>query len=374
MTEGKVTEIEYLEQLGQALPRTAATFTVRGDGTDPLRVVKRAFKERKRHDHDWVVCLVDCDDHTTLEKAFALARSEGIEVLVSNPCFLRGDVGAESPPQGVGSVTVGSRPSPEPRSPMLTKPQRISCTRQRFVASVPLATAALIVPGVTDAALADETTPDGRGGRGRSQLGVQWSGSALHVRTPGWDSSHDAVQRWVVGHKGHFVSPDDFWAGNGFLCRQLTVPGHGLVFGDVGRVFVDGASQEYVLADIADANTLDLPCRVSHDINPVGSVTIHLEDTFHVASRVTLHAAQPQRSFSPAPTRVTAGGWGRLRRSCGRDRQHEDAHLHPRHLGRQQPAPKCVGMSVFVDGRLSRRVASSPVRSASTAGSRTPPP
>lgn len=87
VTEGKVTEIQYLEQLRQVLPRTAATFTACGDGTDPLRVVKRAVKERTRRDYDWVVCLVDCDEHATLEEAFALARREGVEVLVSNPCF-----------------------------------------------------------------------------------------------------------------------------------------------------------------------------------------------------------------------------------------------------------------------------------------------
>lgn len=87
VTEGKVTEIQYLEQLNQVLPRTASTFTACGDGTDPLRVVKRALKERKRRDYDWVVCLVDCDKHATLEEAFTLASREGIEVLVSNPCF-----------------------------------------------------------------------------------------------------------------------------------------------------------------------------------------------------------------------------------------------------------------------------------------------
>ncbi|RRD03376.1 RloB domain-containing protein [Arachnia propionica] len=87
VTEGTVTEPQYLQLLKQAMPRSIASFTVCGEGTDPLRVVKRAVKEQAKSDHDWVVCLVDRDEHQTLEEAFELARKHGIRVLVSNPCF-----------------------------------------------------------------------------------------------------------------------------------------------------------------------------------------------------------------------------------------------------------------------------------------------
>ncbi|MDO5067736.1 MAG: RloB family protein [Propionibacteriaceae bacterium] len=87
VTEGVVTEPQYLHRLKQAMPRSVPFFEVYGEGTDPLRVVKRALKEQKKSDYDWVVCLVDRDEHRTLDEAFKLAEKHGIQVLVSNPCF-----------------------------------------------------------------------------------------------------------------------------------------------------------------------------------------------------------------------------------------------------------------------------------------------
>lgn len=87
VTEGTVTEIQYLQMLQQQLPRNAASLKLIGEGSDPLRVVKRALRERKDGDYSWTVCLVDRDKHETLQDAFRLATEEDIRVLVSNPCF-----------------------------------------------------------------------------------------------------------------------------------------------------------------------------------------------------------------------------------------------------------------------------------------------
>ena len=87
VTEGTVTEVQYLQMLRQQLPRDAASLKVIGEGSDPLRVVKRALKERKNGDYSWTLCLVDCDDHESLQDALSLATEESIQVLVSNPCF-----------------------------------------------------------------------------------------------------------------------------------------------------------------------------------------------------------------------------------------------------------------------------------------------
>ena len=87
VTEGIVTEPQYLDLLKQKMPRDIAFFDVCPEGTDPLRVVKRAVNKQKMSDYDWIVCLVDCDEHRTFDEAFKLAEKHGIQVLVSNPCF-----------------------------------------------------------------------------------------------------------------------------------------------------------------------------------------------------------------------------------------------------------------------------------------------
>ena len=87
VTEGTVTEIQYLHMLQQQLPRNAASLKPIGEGSDPLRGVKRALGEQKDGDYSWTVCLVDYDNHETLQDALRLASKENIRVLVSNPCF-----------------------------------------------------------------------------------------------------------------------------------------------------------------------------------------------------------------------------------------------------------------------------------------------
>lgn len=87
VTEGVRTEPMYLDKLKQALPRSAPSFKHIGEGSDPLRVVKRAVKEMNRDDFSWCFCLVDVDQHATLQEAITLAEESGVELIVSNPSF-----------------------------------------------------------------------------------------------------------------------------------------------------------------------------------------------------------------------------------------------------------------------------------------------
>lgn len=77
----------YLDRLKQALPRSAPSFKPIGAGCDPLRVVKRAIREIKQDDFSWCFCLVDVDQHATLQEAITLAKGSGVELIVSNPSF-----------------------------------------------------------------------------------------------------------------------------------------------------------------------------------------------------------------------------------------------------------------------------------------------
>ncbi|MDO5285916.1 MAG: RloB family protein [Actinomycetia bacterium] len=86
LTEGEETEKTYLEQLRQSLPRqSGTTFDIKGLGKDPVTLVRTAIRLRRHH--DWVVCLVDVDQHAHLEQALREARSHEVQVVVSNPCF-----------------------------------------------------------------------------------------------------------------------------------------------------------------------------------------------------------------------------------------------------------------------------------------------
>lgn len=87
VTEGTVTEVQYLQMLLQEVNPKDVSVKVIGEGSDPLRVVNRARKERDDGDYSWTVCLVDCDNHESLPNALSLAAEKSIQVLVSNPCF-----------------------------------------------------------------------------------------------------------------------------------------------------------------------------------------------------------------------------------------------------------------------------------------------
>ena len=94
MTEGSVTEPQYVERLHQTLRGTGVAVSVKavGTGRDPAAVVRKgaelrdwALKQRKAYDR--CVCLVDVDTHATLSTAVALAKREGIDLVVSNLKF-----------------------------------------------------------------------------------------------------------------------------------------------------------------------------------------------------------------------------------------------------------------------------------------------
>lgn len=141
---------------------------------------------------------------------------------------------------------------------------------------------------------------------------AQWIDDYLYIRISNWGVGQDAIQRWLIGHKGNFVNISDSRAGNGcidffgeklidshlsrnlplneiyqksahpvrfggdesipirlangmflggghgFVCREVTIPGHGLSFNDVGKRYTNSASLEYVLADIVDADKIKI--------------------------------------------------------------------------------------------------------------------
>ncbi|MFB7378727.1 RloB family protein [Kitasatospora purpeofusca] len=95
VTEGVRTEPQYFEGLAKNLNARAVYVTsVKsvGLGKDPLSVVKEAISRRSNDKRigdpfDEVWCVVDVDQHASLEDACSLARREGISLAVSSPCF-----------------------------------------------------------------------------------------------------------------------------------------------------------------------------------------------------------------------------------------------------------------------------------------------
>ncbi|WP_420157310.1 RloB family protein [Nocardiopsis sp. CNT-189] len=94
-----MTEVDYLNGLKRHFAALPVDIVPIGEGHDPLRVVERAVEERDeaaknakrqrdanlRFEEVW--CLVDVDEHTRLHQAVALAKREGVDAVVSNPCF-----------------------------------------------------------------------------------------------------------------------------------------------------------------------------------------------------------------------------------------------------------------------------------------------
>lgn len=94
VTEGLRTEPQYVEGLNDYLRSRGTTTTVKSVpvGKDPLKVVQKCveFREkaaRRDKDYDECVCLVDVDQHQTLELAIQLAQREKISLLISNLKF-----------------------------------------------------------------------------------------------------------------------------------------------------------------------------------------------------------------------------------------------------------------------------------------------
>lgn len=92
VTEGTVTEPQYFQLLTQQLPRASANVTVRSTGQDPLNVLDKCLElrsdaEARGKPYDWCCCVVDVDQHSTLERCLIEARRSGIEVVVTNLKF-----------------------------------------------------------------------------------------------------------------------------------------------------------------------------------------------------------------------------------------------------------------------------------------------
>ena len=97
VSEGRKTEPVYFNSLKRELRLAMVDVEVVGEGGAPITVVDRAIEmrdERKRHVnsltktmYEIVYCVIDVDTHETLDQAVDKARSNKIEIVLSNPCF-----------------------------------------------------------------------------------------------------------------------------------------------------------------------------------------------------------------------------------------------------------------------------------------------
>ncbi|MEV1243993.1 RloB family protein [Nonomuraea sp. NPDC049750] len=100
--EGQVTEVEYFEGIRdyfRSLPVDIRSCKVIGLGRDPGSLVDYTIRERDKKEkearaqrdaniaYDEVWCVVDVDDHKTLDQALIAARKAGINLAISLPCF-----------------------------------------------------------------------------------------------------------------------------------------------------------------------------------------------------------------------------------------------------------------------------------------------
>lgn len=83
---GRSTEPQYFRGLKKERRNPAVRVDVRDKGVDPAGLVRHAASLRDARDYDHVWCVVDVDQFD-VARAFALARMEGINLAVSNPCF-----------------------------------------------------------------------------------------------------------------------------------------------------------------------------------------------------------------------------------------------------------------------------------------------
>lgn len=86
--EGRVTEPQYLDLLKQVI-RGPVSVTIVGMGADPARVLHEAEKKARAagEKYDWICCVVDVDQHTTLDEMLRVARKSGEFVVVTNLKF-----------------------------------------------------------------------------------------------------------------------------------------------------------------------------------------------------------------------------------------------------------------------------------------------
>ncbi|OOR89468.1 hypothetical protein B0181_07280 [Moraxella caviae] len=90
--EGIKTEKTYFEGLINYEKLSSVNVQVfSGRGSDPKSVVETAIQEKEKQsqhlDFDEVFCVIDRDTHTTFKEAKKLAKDNGIELIISYPCF-----------------------------------------------------------------------------------------------------------------------------------------------------------------------------------------------------------------------------------------------------------------------------------------------
>ncbi|MCH0565350.1 RloB family protein [Streptomyces sp. MUM 2J] len=93
--EGANTEPQYFEKFTASIRAKAVrVVSVKpvGVGRDPLSVVNEAkrlrdLEKRGGDPYDAVWCVVDVDEHASLERACIEASRLGIEIAISSPCF-----------------------------------------------------------------------------------------------------------------------------------------------------------------------------------------------------------------------------------------------------------------------------------------------
>lgn len=83
------TECDYLRGLIAAVANPAVTVRIIAKPSAPSQLVRYAVGQRNQAqgDFDEVWCVFDVDEFQDVQRAVDMAREEGIETAVSNPCF-----------------------------------------------------------------------------------------------------------------------------------------------------------------------------------------------------------------------------------------------------------------------------------------------
>lgn len=90
VTEGEITEVQYLQGLLQHLRTAGVTVipcSVKGGGGEPSRVLAKARKLAAKGDYEAVWIVVDVDDHPSLPDVLREGAGGTEAIVVSNPQF-----------------------------------------------------------------------------------------------------------------------------------------------------------------------------------------------------------------------------------------------------------------------------------------------
>lgn len=90
VTEGEITEVQYLQGLIQHLRTAGVTvvpYALEGGGGEPSRVLAKARKLAAQNDYEAVWIVVDVDEHASLNDVLRECARSSETVVVSNPQF-----------------------------------------------------------------------------------------------------------------------------------------------------------------------------------------------------------------------------------------------------------------------------------------------